>query len=722
MTTKKFKFIIAVGAKGYKAVNKMRTGVAAFNKEVGNGHRVMAQAKRQVAGLVGAYLGFNALTNAASIIKDADSAAYSLQASLLAANREFDNVGSLEGWRAALKNIGEQLKIYSQAELKTAAARTVDMTKRLGLSADQMEELIIRTGDLSAGKFSLENGIERVTAALRGEAEASEALGLTLNETYVRSWYEAQGAMQGAWKDLTDLQKAQIRYQVFLEQATPFVGKAAGSLETLGGAYAFVKGKIQDAITENKEMKDVARDLARYISENGEEIGALAASIARWAAETAKWVVENREMIATVGKWSIGVLFLAKAFGTLFAAISGMNAMAVAMTGVRLGTWLMRARTAALLFSAALLPVPVLIGAIVVATIYAAKKIYDLIEAMRLRREEQKLLREAEEYKGIAGRNEDKIIKKLKEISESTGVTVISMKQLDRAVASGRLRFDELTGTWQKGTGEMTAALSKVAGGAESSFEKMEKISGKKLEMMRKQYQHYADEVAKLQDKIAGRERSLAEQLREMARSGMSELGAWRDRKKEAQEYYRAAQKAAKAGDFDNAVKLADKAKDAYAELNTEVKRGDKVLLSQSEALKTAMAGVEKAGQLAIDVLKNQKKEIADAGDALNKLSGGKLAEQSLSELKEKTSELEEKTKDYSNAIGKANDKWAKGFAILEKDGTRTITNLLNELDKLEKDRHMKLYVEQVVEKATGGLVVPGFALGGSPAQLRGAG
>lgn len=60
--------------------------------------------------------------------------------------------------------------------------------------AEQMEVVIARSADLAAGKDTLVGAVERVTAALRVEAEASELLGLTLNENYVKSWYEASAA------------------------------------------------------------------------------------------------------------------------------------------------------------------------------------------------------------------------------------------------------------------------------------------------------------------------------------------------------------------------------------------------------------------------------------------------------------------------------------------------------------------------------------------------
>jgi len=186
-----------------------------------------------------------------------DSAMYNMGASLTAANRQFD-VGSVTAWESALAGMRKELKVFSETDLRNASARTIDMTKRLGLSKDQMLEVMRVSANLGAGKFALVDSVERVTAALRGEAEASEALGLTLNENYVKAWNKANNATGKAWKDLTDLEKAQVRYNVLLEQASASAGRAAGSYNTMSGvsvalasSYNELKTAIGAVVTQN---------------------------------------------------------------------------------------------------------------------------------------------------------------------------------------------------------------------------------------------------------------------------------------------------------------------------------------------------------------------------------------------------------------------------------------------------------------------------------------
>ncbi len=325
--------------KNNTALKKSTTTTKRYNSEIRKSSTFLDTLKGKIAALAGAYLGITTLAGLASIMKNADSAAFSLKASLSAANREFSNTGSAEKWAATIDQLSGKLRIYSKQELKTAAAKTIDMTKRLGLSADQMAVVIERTGDLSAGKFQLSDGVERVTAALRGEAEASEALGLTLNENYVKSWYEANGATMGAWKNLTDLEKAQVRYNVFLEQALPLTGKAADSVTTLAGAYDLVKAKINDAVSQNKTAITVAKELAEFVAANAEQIGELAAMLTTAVSATLQFVIVHKKLIVTIIGLIGGAKLLASGITTLTTIWRAFNAVLLVTKSQALSTW-----------------------------------------------------------------------------------------------------------------------------------------------------------------------------------------------------------------------------------------------------------------------------------------------------------------------------------------------------------------------------------------------
>ncbi len=325
-----------------KFIRKTVTTVKLFNKTANNGIRIMGGLESAIGGVAGAYLGLQGISSVGEIMEKGSNAAFSLEASLKAANRQFSNTGSMQEWQASIGRLSKQLQIYSENDLKLAAASTVDMTKRLGLTSQQMEQLIRLTGDLSAGRTDLAGGIERVTAAMRGEAEASEYLGLTLNENYVKAWHEANNATGQAWKDLTDLEKVQVRYQVFLEQALPTQGKAAESVASLGGAWQMTRTQIENAISSNTNVNAAVSELSAMLTENSEAIGNLVGNMVSWAATMMEVALRHKDMSANVGKFVAALYLLGKAgqvLGVLINYFSALNKVCAILTKRSIGKW-----------------------------------------------------------------------------------------------------------------------------------------------------------------------------------------------------------------------------------------------------------------------------------------------------------------------------------------------------------------------------------------------
>jgi len=319
----------------------LRAEYAQIGRTQQQGIATTANLTSHVKKLVAAYLGYRTITavigGMVTAARTAEQSQFNLATSVEAANREFSNVGDLDHWKGKVKELAAELKIYSESEVAGAIARTVDMTKRLGLSSVQMEELTRRAADLGAGKTDLEGSIERVTAALRGEAESAEFLGLTLNETYVASWHAAHNAHGRAWKDLTDLEKAQVRYQVMLEQSAGKQGAAADSVKTLSGALALLKSKVDDAIANNKDFTKTLTDIAAGLVNNADEIGEWAAGLASTIGTTAEFIVENKGLILTlIGAGGVLVAFNSVSTGirNVAAAIDALRKAKMAQLAV----------------------------------------------------------------------------------------------------------------------------------------------------------------------------------------------------------------------------------------------------------------------------------------------------------------------------------------------------------------------------------------------------
>ena len=445
---------------------KGKLAVEAFNSAAGTGQKTIQGMTSGVSDLVKAYVGISAAQQAfggmIDILKKGEQAQFALQASVQTANREFKNTGSLEFWESTIKGLSKELQVYSESALRNAVSKTVDMTKRLGLGADQMAVVIKRTADLSAGKTDLEGGIERVTAALRGEAEASEFLGLTLNETYVKSWYDAHNATGQAWKDLTDMQKAQVRYQVFLEQTNATQGRAAESAKTFGGALQLVQKEIEDAVTNNKDLAKAMQDVANFIRQNSAAIGSMASDLIQLTASVAQFAIEWQAVIEVMGAlWLAG-----KGVGFITSMVKGLSAALAVLrlpALVQLGTAASSAATALTGLAG------VMTGGLAVAaaglSIYTAQVIYKFFELIEV----QKLAAEASKERIAI---EDKANKKAQEIGKTLGIEVTTLAQFNKLIKEGKVVWDSQTQSWQKGKQALTET-AKVTGLTEEAMKSL---------------------------------------------------------------------------------------------------------------------------------------------------------------------------------------------------------------------------------------------------------
>ena len=272
-------------------------------------------------------------------------------------------------------------------------------------------------------------------------------------------------------------------------------------------------------------------------------------------------------------------------------------------------------------------------------------------------------------------------------------------------------------------------------------------------------YKSWLQEVRRLQDDIWGRQKSLAAELRDMARGGMNSADAWVDQRNAAKEYVKLAKQAAAearaafaSGDtitaaqkWKEAVAYADDAKSAYKALNHEVKDGDRVIISAQTALKGAMNGVKEAGQLAIGFLQEQEQAAAQTAREMEKTTDFATLTSQMDAAEKKWAENMRKMSDtateaasqiynvWQNAAGfwtnvddefsagwsKTTDTMSKGWQTamkqMEVEAAAAAREIERLLDKATKDRVVHITV-QAKQQATGyrwGGLVTGYRWGG---------
>lgn len=464
-------------------------------------------------------------------------------------------------------------------------------------------------------------------------------------------------------------------------------------LKTLIANSGFLAAATNALKTLTNSMKDP--EVQKNIAEWSKKFFDLASAILKVAWEWKGFI------LATAG--TVKVL---EWIGAIYLGLKGLGAAVAVITGSSFIAWLGSLRAAFIAVQASAVYMTGVLGAVYLAMVYDIQKIIELVNNYR---ELKKIQSEIAALQIQNAKANSELAKKFAEISAATGVTVGSMKELDAAVKAGKLRFDETVGAWVAGSKKMSAATVTVT------------------DEMKKKYEEYARKVIALRNEIAGKTQSLAEKLRSMGREGMTDLGAWRDQKREAEEYFAVARKAKAemlaalaAGDeklaqkkFDEGKAAAEKAETAYEGLSNTVDSNGKAVVSLADGLKTRMEGVEAAGKLGLEIMQAMEKATSDAAVKLDKSVGGELAKalpeiaKSFGELNVSAAELAEQSEAFNKAWNEAYDDF------LEK-GTKTIYELDNRLTELTKDRYITVHVKEVVEKFAGGLVNR-LASGGFP-------
>lgn len=678
---KKFEYTISVKEKGFSSFKTARSGMSAFNKEIKAGSGPLKTLTSDLGLLTSTFLGFIGVIGAGVGIS-------SLVTGVVSARKEMQDLSNLTG-----QSVSDfEAYAFGVQSVGLAADKLADISKDTkdkigdfletggGAFADFMENVATKTGiaaeelikmsgpdALIAMKDAMdEAGVSSERQIFYLEAIASDAsLLLPLLQDQGQAWHDLAENAREMGVAISDLDNKQLI-------------ELAQTLDDFRLSIGIAKREIVLALAP------AIKDLAKYFAENREEFQAFVVGLADSGVEFVQFIKNNYELIAVLTKVVAGIYAVTKVGQTLVTLFNGIRAASLAMTGGTLITWLtqvvggLRAvNLAALSASASLGAVAGGAGAYLVG-MSIGKKI-----------DEWEYFRDVTKANAAAL---EEVPGKFKKISSATGVVIRSFEELDEAQKNGTIAYDDAAGEWVKAYGKTSAA-------ATQSAKDQEAVTGSALEEMKKQYASYVDEVQKLQQQIVDREQSLYEQLRSMARSGMSNVGAWRDLKKEAEEYRIVAEAAASAGDWKTALKYADMAKEKYAQLNTEVKDGDKVLVSRDKALKTAMEGVEASGELGIKALKEQQSAAKEAMEALTEKSGWQNLAKSMDEAKQQ---------------------WLDNWEKMQAKALSDIDAVGKALDKIIKDRDVYVNVHAVENKSSGGSVGAfGFAAGGSPMQFK---
>ena len=167
--------------------------------------------------------------------------------------------------------------VFSATEIQYAFGKIHDSLERYGLDIEKQTRIIERAMDIAAARgLNLRESIDRIESAMRGEAEASEYLGLTLNDTYMQN-QALDGSLKNLWTTLSDGEKAQYRYLEFLRQSAKYAGAAKEATETLGQTWKSTWNAIWDETGPilaklNEEIASLVKNLTIATVQGGQHL------------------------------------------------------------------------------------------------------------------------------------------------------------------------------------------------------------------------------------------------------------------------------------------------------------------------------------------------------------------------------------------------------------------------------------------------------------------
>lgn len=170
----------------------------------------------------------------------------------LAGDSALDQIQTIEGLRSAYGDAADDMLAFADQMASTSIFNDDDIMRgqryfatlvnNYDLSIAQAQELMRVTADLaSAYGTTFEDASSRITAAIRGEGEAAEYLGLTMNQQSIDR--------ENLTLTMSNQEAAQFRLNALYQQTGVYAGNAERLLNTEVGSRA----KLTNAIKDNMQ-------------------------------------------------------------------------------------------------------------------------------------------------------------------------------------------------------------------------------------------------------------------------------------------------------------------------------------------------------------------------------------------------------------------------------------------------------------------------------------
>jgi hypothetical protein len=156
---------------------------------------------------------------------------------------------------------------FSNDAMLQSANTAATLARNYGFTFQEIQQVLQISADLAAATgFSLEDATQRVVAALRGEAEAAEQLGLTMNQAAIDS--------ENLTLSMSNQEAGHFRLNALVEQSAFAMGAAAEQADTTYGAMSELRDTVQDAAQSFGEFIGPLGEVGAFMADNAIQFAA----------------------------------------------------------------------------------------------------------------------------------------------------------------------------------------------------------------------------------------------------------------------------------------------------------------------------------------------------------------------------------------------------------------------------------------------------------------
>lgn len=171
------------------------------------------------------------------------------------------------------------------ADVQNMMATTQTVGKNYGLTSERAlqlsKDMSILTADVGAFNDMSDTDVhERLMAAMRGEGEAAEILGLSINQTTLQEYARRQGIDESISK-MTQAELMELRYGLIIEQTADMQGYATKESESFASQVRNLTSEVKEISEQvGRILIPFLTDLIGWVVDNTKEIGLFASMVA----------------------------------------------------------------------------------------------------------------------------------------------------------------------------------------------------------------------------------------------------------------------------------------------------------------------------------------------------------------------------------------------------------------------------------------------------------